>query len=652
MDIFKKNKDIFAALAVVLIAVLAVYALGGIYPFGGGIVYEASNRAALPMYTHMYDTLHGISSPFIAWSEGAGGGVPDGIGRCIGIHTLFLLFAKNGAVLELLSFAVLAAVMLAAAVVSVCVRRAYGLTGIKNIACAVGYALFVFALQHFTSIPLLNTVVFLPLVLLGFRHMARGGNGLWYTLAVAAALLCDTCSAMAMVFYMTVYAFGYMFLGAEKSDRKRFAAAFCLHTLAAVMMSGIAVLPAMFAAAKAQGGQSALDIIKNSPLTGTIIYDGRFAVCGGAAVLVFGMGLAALGFVKKGLPRGGVLAVYAAAMAILPAVAGFCIAGRAQTFDTSGEYRRQMEKLGYAANAQDRLGGTKLTDAILCIDKGGAVLSMGTFVNPDIMYTSFTTKGAKTQNLIYNNFMGGVKQIMTVCKPLRENGADKTYEITAKGECTLYAWTENGMNGAVFKIDGRPVSFDEKYDGNLGGFAELGTLKDEKLTLEVSGAPADTEISLMDNAMLDELVTGYGQGHADMVKTEKNGLVVNAVVDFNSFMFLPVEYSNDWKCRVNGEESEVFPVMNGAFMAISLPKGSNDIRMEYSPRSFHAGIALTIIGLMFAFWIEVRKRENLDWCNAKSVQTVSPILLTAVGAAVIVLMYAVPTIAAIINSIR
>jgi uncharacterized membrane protein YfhO len=65
----------------------------------------------------------------------------------------------------------------------------------------------------------------------------------------------------------------------------------------------------------------------------------------------------------------------------------------------------------------------------------------------------------------------------------------------------------------------------------------------------------------------------------------------------NGIMCLTIPYSKGWKAYVDGKKTELSKA-NTMFMALKLPQGSHDIRLEYHTPGLLAGFILSIFGLV------------------------------------------------------
>ena len=85
-------------------------------------------------------------------------------------------------------------------------------------------------------------------------------------------------------------------------------------------------------------------------------------------------------------------------------------------------------------------------------------------------------------------------------------------------------------------------------------------------------------------------VRKYSNGHLEGT--------VNVLEDKN-LLFTSIPYDPGWKCKVNGVETEVIRVMDGAFMAVYLPKGkNNEVIFDYECPGLKIGILVSLLGVL------------------------------------------------------
>ena len=374
-----------------------------------------------------------------------------------------------------------------------------------------------------------------------------------------------------------------------------------------------------------------------------------------------------------------------------------------KTNEASKEYVNQMAAMGYTTYCErvSDTGGTVFSDALMNVkyvisqnelepafyEKAGEsgsyklykckfTLPFGMILPQKFLNTSFAKKGLDNQNLIYGamwNFVDPLFKVYNNDDILKNentkvtNNADKTlfsFDLDVKGRQTLYMNALEGMEYFSYEVTVNDRSkvitysdIDSAYTYPSvynNGIVELGTFTDE--TVRVNILTNDIELSglrlaAMDHLKLKALERRYRESCADTAEASKNKIHLTAASG-SGLMLIPVEYSENWKGEINGQPTDVFPVMNGAFMGVHVDGENLDIKLTYIPVQLYAGIIVSLIGLLFVFWSYVRIKENLDWANAKILRFIAYPLFNLTAAVFFVIMYIIPTGAYILRLLR
>ncbi len=666
MDRIKNNKEIIIAPIIVILVMSAAYLLG--------ICSLSTGERYFSNYAFIHDVLHNNASPFFNFNTACGTGMAGAY--VFSPLNLFLLFVKRNSLFEGLICFYIFKLALSSAAAAFFMKKVFKKSAFFNIKAALMYTAAAFIIQKITTIYITDAFVFLPLVLYGYKKITEGKSGILFTVFLLVSFVSAPLPTAVVWLYLIPIIFAFTVKKNKKETLKKTAASVTMQTLAAVLMSMFVIAPAVF------------DWYEDLPENADTVKEAAAHVKNFFTVKEKSVGLQAArqcvyvkrnGFISKDPSRikaigDGLHEIYGSIMG-LPSLCDD--AGTA-----SSGYKFFMEKFGYNPKCME--GGTAFTDAFLgvgetvskqklnsalyneeCwIDGEYGVYSsvykfpVGAFAGFNLLYTSFPAKGIKMQNLMYNALTGTMDQIIKSCDEYRGKTLDLagqklvSYIMPVKEKSTLYFYNEDPKNGYFLYLNGSPVRNDFKScmdylsDGK-SGFTELGTYENETVTLTIrckTGTEDLFEVGLLDNSMLEDVIKDYETKCASSISVSKNSISISAEPENECLMFLPIEYSNDWKATVNGSEVDVFPVMDNAFMAVYLPGGACEVKMKYVPRSFMAGMAAALVGLMFAVWIEIRKRENLDWSDFKAVQYLCGFVCVCSCAASIIFMYMIPLI--------
>ncbi|HUJ68919.1 MAG TPA: YfhO family protein [Syntrophorhabdales bacterium] len=93
-------------------------------------------------------------------------------------------------------------------------------------------------------------------------------------------------------------------------------------------------------------------------------------------------------------------------------------------------------------------------------------------------------------------------------------------------------------------------------------------------------------------------VAGQGpvRGQAWLVSYKPNRVEAGYEADSGCLLYLSDTYYPGWRAYVDGRQTPIYRA-NLAFRAIEVPKGRHEVVFVYSPRSFYAGLLLTLAGI-------------------------------------------------------
>jgi uncharacterized membrane protein YfhO len=201
-----------------------------------------------------------------------------------------------------------------------------------------------------------------------------------------------------------------------------------------------------------------------------------------------------------------------------------------------------------------------------------------------------------------------------------------TYTLKVEGQGCLYAAfpAMSKRKCLRIKVNGESVpvpSLDDPTNDRFStrfnnGALNLGSFDNESVTIEIDFfnesviSPENLKINLavLDTKMLSELCMS-ANGAYD-VQTSSRSLTVKAVSkDGGDFLFLPIAFDEGWKCKVNGNPVKIETAV-GAFMAVKLEKGVNNISLSFMPHGMRAGIVISVLSLLALIAIIIYNRKH------------------------------------------
>ena len=225
------------------------------------------------------------------------------------------------------------------------------------------------------------------------------------------------------------------------------------------------------------------------------------------------------------------------------------------------------------------------------------------------------------------------------------------YNIHSDSSSLLYICTERSYEASV---NGRKVTvpyFDEtdnmqnKRIGKNTINLISGFDKDEEAIIDIvfpSDKLDNLQLILLDLEEMAKLSEKYERSSVSYYKADDNRLDMTADVDGNNYLFLPLEYLEGWHAKVNGNDAEIMPVMNGAFMVVILPDGHCDINMTFMPSTIVKGAVITLIGLATAAVLFIMKKRGKDIAETPWVAGIASVCFNFVAVAVLIVMYILP----------
>ena len=185
------------------------------------------------------------------------------------------------------------------------------------------------------------------------------------------------------------------------------------------------------------------------------------------------------------------------------------------------------------------------------------------------------------------------------------------YTTVQKGMAYAYAKVKNADQLEVRENNGDLIHkyniSRQPYITPLGYFEE-GALINLKCTMKEEAKNGDVNIYFyqLNEDVLNkgyEAIQNGGLTLTSFADTNLSG-TVNASQD--GMLYLSIPYEEGWSVWVDGQKSELFPVM-GAMSGVKLSSGTHQISLKYSPKGFVPGVLLGILCLeilLLLYWYE------------------------------------------------
>ncbi|MCR5207868.1 MAG: YfhO family protein [Eubacterium sp.] len=237
----------------------------------------------------------------------------------------------------------------------------------------------------------------------------------------------------------------------------------------------------------------------------------------------------------------------------------------------------------------------------------------GLFENAELVSKGYR----QTTNAEYIDSVYRTAGIKNPNPPLNKKEAEKkviigSYVIRTKSDSTLYikvnskdtSFYKMTVNGGLVTVNNKPEA--KNHDTNTkypigfnSGTLELGSFNGEEVRFDyvyLNGDMSEVDFYLMDNGKLERLCNRLGEGE---YAVNKDRIEINAEADRDGYLFVPVTYSEDWICSVNGEAAETVKVLNN-FTAVKVKSGENRLTMRFSHKRAYLGAFLSFAGFAAA----------------------------------------------------
>lgn len=366
-----------------------------------------------------------------------------------------------------------------------------------------------------------------------------------------------------------------------------------------------------------------------------------------------------------------------------PSITQFLVEAVAPFFD-------EVIKLGYDNDYTTNLdsGGTYFSDAVLNVKKA---ITYGDVYIPEKAYTKIITVGdyticdmnytlpfgmlmdekiletdcddltaAEHQFQISEAFGGDEIQIFSTLDLSQSEliRADKEkreyvyrYNLKTNSPSLLYICTKNYCKVFVDDNNIKIPYFDEVENTNnkrnvkntINLISEFGENETSYIDITLPIADVDqVTLFLLNLDSMAELSEKYKKSSVLSYEVEDNRLDMIADVCENNYLFLPLEYLDGWHATVNGNDAEILPVMNGAFMVVKLPGGHCDIRMRFLPQTIIKGVVITIIALAVSAILFIMKKRGKDVAEIPWVEKTASVVFTLVAVSALIVLYGLP----------
>ena len=230
------------------VTVLIAYIVNGVYPFGDhGVLIIDSLHQYLPFFTDFHDKL--VNSQSLTYSFG--GGLGYNMWAVFAYYlasplNLLITIVSSKHVMDFMAYLILLKIALTGGIFGWYLSRRGKDRDYFPIAFGCMYALSAFMIGYYFNLMWLDSIMVLPLVMLGIEKIVAGKKGRFYALALCYALYCNYYIGYMLCLFACLY-FCVLWIGAKKFSIRRFLCSglkFAWYSLLAGGMAALVLLPA------------------------------------------------------------------------------------------------------------------------------------------------------------------------------------------------------------------------------------------------------------------------------------------------------------------------------------------------------------------------------------------------------------------------
>ncbi len=283
---FNRNNVKKCAISGLITLAVVVFTLifKGIWPFGSNrIDYFDNMQQVAPLYTHLWDWLHGDASLWFDWYTGLGTNVSMSISAftMLSPFNLLLYFIPRNLILESISILTVVKMVVMSVTMYIYLDKKYTkLMDCLKITFSVMFSLCGYVVLYGSAFtPWMDIVALFPLLMLSFESLMKNGKKLFYIIMVALIFIMNYyLSAMSLV-YIFLLSGIYILTSGQKKKWKSQIWDLGIGTVAGMGLSCFVLIPVMTQLSSSQRGSSGGNLLDQykSWITSAITSDGAMA---------------------------------------------------------------------------------------------------------------------------------------------------------------------------------------------------------------------------------------------------------------------------------------------------------------------------------------------------------------------------------------
>lgn len=299
-------------------------------------------------------------------------------------------------------------------------------------------------------------------------------------------------------------------------------------------------------------------------------------------------------------------------------------------------------------------------------------ISYGYLVNNDVNTNDYSST-FMLQNAIYSSITNdsNLFDIVPITNTSNLTIDGNSYNITSKDNYISYDIDVTDKKQVYLEIL-KDINFSENRDifKNFDIYVNNSLIKDDYPTLNDNGVinigVFDTEtinikivfknnctlkslnVGLLDLTKLDNFVNDNKLDYD--IKFNNNKINININSNKENTLFLPINYSKDYKVTNNNEKSEMIKLYDN-FIGIKLNAGENNITISYLPHNFYLATIISIISLIIniVFFVPSLFKKII---NIKLLKSIAKFIYLGLYIIVLLLIYIIPIICFFLSFIK
>lgn len=247
----RKKRCIWISFAVPAVTMLAAYIINGVYPFGDhGVLIIDSLHQYLPFFTDFQQKLSNSESLLYSFGGGLGYNLWATLAYYLASPFNFLMTAVSMEhVMDFMAYLILLKIALSGAVFAWYLSERSGGKDYLPVPFACMYALSAFMIGYYFNIMWLDSVMVLPLVMMGIERICAGRSGKLFTGSLFYGVYCNYYIGYMLCLFSCLY-FLANWIAARKFQMKKFIISglrFAWYALLGGGMAALVLLPAYLA---------------------------------------------------------------------------------------------------------------------------------------------------------------------------------------------------------------------------------------------------------------------------------------------------------------------------------------------------------------------------------------------------------------------